>query len=56
MKLLHTSWLYTDKRYIVDDLLQRNLPYIEFLHWLFIPKLSIVLSFDKQKCCYIDKF
>lgn len=29
--------------------------YVEFLHWLYVPKLGVVLSFDKQVCCQIGK-
>lgn len=28
--------------------------YIEFLHWLYVPSVGVVLSFDKQICCGID--
>lgn len=24
---------------------------IEFLHWLYLPTLGIILSFEKQVCC-----
>lgn len=27
---------------------------IQFLHWLYLPKLGILISFDKQICCQID--
>lgn len=28
---------------------------IEFLHWLYLPTLGVILSFDKQICCDIGK-
>lgn len=28
---------------------------VEFLHWLYLPTLGLVLSFDKQICCHIGK-
>lgn len=29
--------------------------YVEFLHWLYVPALGLVLSFDKQICCGVGK-
>lgn len=29
--------------------------YVEFLHWLFVPRLAVVLSFDKQRCCGVGQ-
>lgn len=28
--------------------------YVEFAHWLYIPALSLLLSFDKQCCVGAD--
>lgn len=28
--------------------------YIEFAHWLYIPALSALLSFEKQHCVGVD--
>lgn len=29
--------------------------YVEFLHWLYLPKLGVLLSFDKQICCEVGQ-
>lgn len=28
---------------------------VEFLHWLYVPRLGVVLSFDKQICFDIGR-
>lgn len=27
---------------------------IEFLHWLYVPTLGVILSFDKQVCSHVE--
>lgn len=28
---------------------------VEFLHWLYLPTIGVLLSFDKQICCQITR-
>lgn len=46
---LHTLFLGKSKSSIIAD----TKHYIEFLHWLYLPSLGVVLSFDKQICYQI---
>lgn len=44
------SFIGKNKSAILQQLLRLNLNYTEFVHWLAIPKLGILLKFDKQIC------
>lgn len=45
-----TSFIGLSKAQIRQDLLRLNLASVEFVHWLAIPDLGLVLSFDHQIC------
>ena len=46
-KLPNTHFLGKSKSTIIKQLGD----YVEFIHWLYVPKLGVMLSFDKQVCC-----
>lgn len=50
MNTLQFDFVGKNKSAILQKLLRLNLEYTEFVHWLMIPKLGILLKFDKQIC------
>lgn len=45
-----TNYIGLSKIQIVHQLDLVSEHYVEFAHWLYIPALSVLLSFEKQ-CC-----
>lgn len=43
----HQLMIGLSKAEIINQLSEQ---YIEFAHWLYIPALSLLLSFEKQRC------
>lgn len=51
----HQYFLGKHKTLILAELSQQNLNYIEFVHWLAVPALGILINFQRQICEKIGK-
>lgn len=49
-------YLGKSKSHIEQKLLRLNYSSIEFMHWLYVLELGLVLSFDKQICVKVGDF
>lgn len=47
---IEKAFIGKHKSLVLQMLLKLNINYTEFVHWLAIPKLRLLLIFDKQIC------
>lgn len=48
--LMQALWLGKNKTAIMQELFNKDIEFIPFVHWLAIPLLGVVLSFSHQQC------
>ncbi|WP_315043310.1 hypothetical protein ACGTJS_09155 [Faucicola mancuniensis] len=52
----NNHYIGQNKTDIVKKLLNLKVDYVEFVHWLAVPTLGLLLKFDKQICYQISDY